>query len=328
MAETSNETQVKRNYKDSLFRRIFGGKENLLSLYNAVNGTCYQNAEDLKINTLDNAVYLNIKNDISFIFGFYMTLYEHQATYCANMPLRFLNYATKLIQKEVGEQSLYVSRIVNLPAPSFAVFYNGKDEKPERWTEKLSDAFMQKTTQPKLELEVLMLNVNLGNNMELMKQCRLLEEYAIYVAKVRKYADSMSMAIEDAVERAVTESINEGILADFLTRYRAEVKQISILEYDEEREMKLIRKAEYEVGWVEGRVEGRAEGMAAGVAHGKASIIVEMTRNKLLKGKTSEDIAENLELDPNTVIRITQLIKEHPQADDVEIAGLLLNSPT
>ena len=46
-----------RQYKDTVFRMLFSEKENLLSLYNAVTGSHYQNAEALKIVTLENAIY-------------------------------------------------------------------------------------------------------------------------------------------------------------------------------------------------------------------------------------------------------------------------------
>ncbi|MGL5436859.1 MAG: hypothetical protein ACRDBO_15895 [Lachnospiraceae bacterium] len=267
MTNDTNFGGVKRTYKDSLFRKIFGDKEKLLSLYNAVNGTHYDNSTDLRINTLDNAVYLNMKNDISFIFEFSLHLYEHQSTYCANMPLRYLFYITKLFQKEIGEQSFYSPKLIELPPPVFVVFYNGTEEKPERWTEKLSDAFQKKMDPPGLELEVVFLNVNYGKNKNIMEQCQTLEEYAIYVSKVRMY--TKTMPIEEAVERAVTECIKENILAEFLARYRAEAIQMSILEYDEEREMKLIRKAQLELGREEGRELGREEGKKEGKIEGK-----------------------------------------------------------
>lgn len=80
------ETYVQRNYKDTLFRMLFKEKENLLSLYNALNGTSYTDAEELEITTLENAVYMNYKNDVSFVLGYEMMLYEHQSTINPNMP--------------------------------------------------------------------------------------------------------------------------------------------------------------------------------------------------------------------------------------------------
>lgn len=97
MTETQNEIRVARNHKDRLFRMIFREKKELLSLYNAVNGTSYTNAEDLEIVTLENAIYMNMKNDLAFIMDSYLNLYEHQSTYSPNMPLAgFVLYCKRI----------------------------------------------------------------------------------------------------------------------------------------------------------------------------------------------------------------------------------------
>ena len=157
-----------------------------------------------------------------------------------------------------SQQSLYSPKQVMVPTPRFIVFYNGTDTSWERKVSKLSDAYEQKTDHPELELLVTMLNINLGNNSEIMNKCHTLLEYMQYVEKVRKYTSVMN--INQAVEKAVNESIKEGILADFLLKNKAEAVQMSIFEYDEEREMKLIRQDIWEIGRKEGREEGREEG--------------------------------------------------------------------
>ena len=58
-----NSVKVRRDHKDTLFRMIFSTRENLLSLYNAVNHSHYTDAKELEIVTLENAVYMNMKND-------------------------------------------------------------------------------------------------------------------------------------------------------------------------------------------------------------------------------------------------------------------------
>lgn len=67
-----------RNVKDRLFRFIFQDKKDLLDLYNAVNQSDYTNIDDFEVNTLDDAIYLSMKNDISFLIGGTMNLYEHR----------------------------------------------------------------------------------------------------------------------------------------------------------------------------------------------------------------------------------------------------------
>ena len=141
MTETQNEIRVARNHKDRLFRIIFREKKELLSLYNAVNGTSYTNAEDLEIVTLENAIYMNMKNDLAFIMDSYLNLYEHQSTYSPNMPLRDLFYIAKELQGQVDSKDLYRSTLVKIPTPRFLVFYNGSEEQAEKKYLRLSDAF-------------------------------------------------------------------------------------------------------------------------------------------------------------------------------------------
>ena len=100
--------------------------------------------------------------------------------------------------------------LIKIPTPRFLVFYNGSEEQAEKKYLRLSDAFQKSMDAPDLELVVTMLNINLGKNRKLLEQCQTLKEYAIYVKKVRTYAKSMK--VEEAVDRAVTECINEGIL--------------------------------------------------------------------------------------------------------------------
>ena len=239
-----------RQYKDTVFRMLFSEKENLLSLYNAVTGKAYQNADDLKIVTLENAIYMGMKNDLAFMLETNIYLYEHQSTLNPNIPLRDLIYIGIEYQQYVDDKSLYSSRLQKIPAPKFMVFYNGTDAVDDRVELRLSNAYEHLAGEPDLELKVLMLNVNEGHNKELMEQCQTLKEYAIYVARVRKYTSEMNL--NDAVARAIDECIKEGILVEFLRKNRSEVKMVSILEYDKEWEEKKLRKAEYEAGKSDG----------------------------------------------------------------------------
>ena len=243
-----------RKYKDTVFRMLFSDRKNLLSLYNAINGTEYENADDLEIVTLENAIYMGMKNDLAFIIDTNLFLYEHQSTYNPNMPLRDLFYISSEYQKLVDHKSLYSSTQQKIPAPNFIVFYNGTEKKADRWENTLSEAYETQNADPKLELKVLTLNINEGHNRNLMEQCHTLREYAQYVAKVREYARNNELDI--AVEQAVNECIQKGILAEFLRKYKSEVIAMSIFEYDKEEEEKKLRKAEYEAGKEAGIREG------------------------------------------------------------------------
>ena len=270
-----SETHVQRNYKDTMFRMLFKEKENLLSLYNAVNKTSYTDVADLEITTLENAVYMNYKNDISFMFDFELMLYEHKSTVNPNMPLRNLIYVTKVLQNITRNETLYSTMLIRLPAPRFVFFYNGTDPQPGKEILRLSDAFEKRMEQPELELTVSVYNINPGYNAELMEACRLLKEYAQYVEQVRKFAKKA--LFPEAVEQAVDYCIRNGILADFLSKNRAEAIAVSIFEYDEEKHLKNERELAYkngedagiEKGIKRGIILGREEGITLGREEGE-----------------------------------------------------------
>lgn len=248
------EPRAKRTYKDTLFRMLFQEKENLLSLYNAVNGTNYKNTDELTVTTLENAIYMNYKNDISFIFNFELMLYEHQSTINPNMPLRHLIYITKELQGITRNDDLYSKALISIPTPKFVVFYNGADFQPERQILKLSDSYQHAMESPELELLVTVYNINLGCNQPIMEACKLLKEYAQYVNQVREFAKTMPFP--QAVGQAVDFCIQNGILSDFLLKNKSEAIEMSIFEYDEEKHLKNEREISYNDGKKAGLKEG------------------------------------------------------------------------
>ena len=249
--ETTKRTPVaNRKFKDTVFRMLFSDKEALLSLYNAVNNSHYTDSGALEIVTLENAIYMGMKNDLAFILDMNLYLYEHQSTINPNIPLRDLFYIAAEYQKLVDKKSLYSSSLQKIPNPHFIVFYNGSTPIDDCYTSRLSDAFYHVTDNPSLELIVTTFNVNAGHNTKLMSHCQILKEYSIYVAKVRSFAEQMPL--DDAVQKAVTECIQENILADFLRKNQAEVIAMSIFEYDKVEEEKKLRKAEFDAGVEQG----------------------------------------------------------------------------
>ncbi|MBQ8247768.1 MAG: hypothetical protein IJZ42_11595 [Lachnospiraceae bacterium] len=239
--------EAARNYKDTVFRMLFREKSALLSLYNAVNKTNFTNVDDLEITTLENAVYMGMKNDVSCMFAFELSLYEHQSTVNPNMPLRDLFYVAQQLQKLILNDDLYKNKTVPIPTPRFAVFYNGNAKMPEQTEYRLSDLFQKKTECPELELIVTVYNINPGMNKDLLEACQLLKEYTLFTTKIRD--KRRTMHLQTAVNQAVDECIREGILSDFLRKQRAEVIAMSIFEYDYERHMKIIKE--------EGREDGQ-----------------------------------------------------------------------
>ena len=237
-----------RKYKDTIFRMLFSDKKNLLSLYNALNGKNYSDCAQLEIVTLENAIYMSMKNDLAFILDLALFLWEHQSTYNPNIPLRDLMYIAKEYEKYIKEKgiSLYSNRQQKIPAPQFIVFYNGNRKIGERMEHRLSDAYETSNGEPALELKVLVININEGYNQKLMESCQILKKYAQYVSKVRTYKKTLKL--NEAVEKAVEECIQEGILREFFLKHRAEVVAMSIFEYDREWEEEILRKEEFEAG--------------------------------------------------------------------------------
>lgn len=248
---------VNRIYKDRLYKMIFNDKSELLKLYNAINGTHYDDPAMLTIATLDNAIYMTMENDLSFIIDMRLALYEQQSTVNPNLPLRFLMYITDIYSAYTKDMNIYGSKKVQIPLPSFVIFYNGVKSQPDRTEFLLSELFHPTTDQPALELKAVMLNINKGHNQELMNACHTLRDYSEYVARIRTY--SAEMPLTDAVEKAITECIHENILRDFLLKNRAEAKAMSIYEYDEEKTLRMFREEGYEDGERNGKIQATIE---------------------------------------------------------------------
>ena len=176
---------VNNEYRDRLFKFIFGNpnhKEWTLSLYNAVNGSSYTDENDIEINTIGDAVYMKMKNDVSFLIDNTLNLYEQQSTYNPNMPLRFLIYSGMLYDKYARSHDLhlYGPRLQPIPIPRCVCFYNGKAEKEDRAILKFTDGFPS-DAESDIEVIVTMININYGHNMELLEACGPLNAYSWFV---------------------------------------------------------------------------------------------------------------------------------------------------
>ena len=296
---TSTMLPVNRTYKSTIFIMLFEDRNNLLELYNAMSGKHYTDPELLEINTLENAIYMSIRNDISFLIDGRLSLYEHQSTYSPNLPLRFLFYISHLYSRMTKDRNLYGSKTVRIPAPEFVIFYNGRAEMPERHILKLSDMYNTKDRKrrAKLELEAVMLNISGEYNQKLKAACKTLREYAIYTDKIRKYADEMDL--DDAVEHAIRECITEGVLKDFLEKHRAEAKEMSIFEYDQEKHM----QQEREYAW------------KGGLLQGKASAVINLLKEL---GPLPEALEQKIkdETDPDILDKLIRLAAKAGSLDD------------
>ncbi len=262
----NEEIYVNRQYKDRLFKFIFRAKKDLLELYNAVNDTNYTDPEEMEINTLEDVVYMGMKNDTSFLIKDVLNLYEHQSTFSPNLPLRGLFYFTKLYQRIVGNQKdIYSSRIIELPYPQFIVFYNGTKEEPERQVLQLNTAYPPGFDKENaaLQCRAVVININLGYNSSIMNKCKRLEEYAQFIAIIRGYLEK-KYSIEEAVTVAMDECIKKGILEEILRNHREEVRSMVLTEYDEQAHIKNEREIAHEEGRRVGHEEGRRVGHEEG----------------------------------------------------------------
>ena len=284
---------INEKYRDTVFRMIFNSSKQLLELYNAVNDTDYDDPDALEIVTLENAIYLGMKNDVSCLIDMRIQLYEHQSTVNPNMPLRDLMYVCEQYEKYMIKKDIYSSRLIKLPTPRFVVFYNGIREQPERRELYLSDAFEIPEECPSLELRVTQLNINKGYNEDLLKRCPTLFEYVEYVSIVRKYQETQPL--EEAVRRAVDHCIKHNVLKDFLLANKAEVVRMTLYEYDEELHKQTIRKESYE------------DGFDDGFGDGELTNLTKLVCRKLQKNKSPETIADELEEDIDTIQHICDI---------------------
>ena len=283
---------VNKEYASSTFAMYFSIPENLLSLYNAVNGTSYDDTSELVMNTLQSedgiadSVFSKMANDLSFIFHSNLSLYEHQSTYNPNMPLRMLFYVSQLLKEYITGKDLYRGRVIEIPTPMFVVFYNGRRDIPDKITMKLSEQMAVKVEEPSMELTVTAYNINSGRNIELMESCKPLSQYSEFIFRMRSALAGKKTNSEksDAIRHVIEECINDNIMSQFLREHREAVMKASLVEYNEQDEREGILLDGIEQGYDKGREEQRKE---------DEKIIAEM--NTTLK-QTKTELAETKEL--------------------------------
>ena len=265
---------INRTYKDRLFKIIFEDKKELLSLYNALTGKNYQNPDELEINTIDDVIYMHLKNDMSFILDDWQNLFEQQSTFNPNQPLRGFFYFADLYKVKYFGKKIYSTRLLKIPTPQYIVFYNGTTNMPDKKELRLSDAFQQPTEQPDIEVVAHMLNINYGHNKELMERCRKLKEYAQFIDIIRHYLkENEHWSNEQAISKAIDDCIQNNILRDILQKERLRVMASILSEFDEVGYKEMIRQEAYEDAYEEGHEAGLEEGREQELAHGVKSYI-------------------------------------------------------
>jgi hypothetical protein len=282
------ENKANREYKNSVFVTLCEDKKRLVEIYNAVSNKNYPPDTALKIVTLEDVLFLGRRNDVAFFMeDRLVVLIEHQSTVCGNMPVRLLIYIGAVFEKwlnadEKIRQAVYGTKQLKIPKPEFYVLYNGKAEFPERKYLKLSDAFWNLSDiEGKsgledlggcLELIVPILNIKQGFNKEMLRKSETLSGYAFFVDLVRQHIDA-GCELEEAIQRAVEECIEKGILADFLRTHSSEVINVLTAEFKLEDALQV---------WKE---EGREEG--------KEEMARKMAKNLFLNGVPLDVIAQS-----------------------------------
>ena len=306
--------EINRNFKDTLFRKIFDNKKDLLSLYNALNDTEHTDEDLIEINTIEDAIYIGYKNDISFVIDSELNLYEHQSSVNKNMPIGGLIYLTELYKG-------YIER---------------KGE-PERRVMPLSDSYMtndsNKDQEPCLELKALLININYGCNKEIMNKCKKLMEYSQLIALIRKYYDelvekyaklgihkSKKEIFAEAVSLAIEEAIRNNILKEILRNNKAEVTNMLLTEFDEKDYIEGVKEESERRGEQRGRIEGEKRGRAEGEQFKIITLIIK----KVKKSKALPTIASELEEEEADIRPIYDaVVASAPEYDIEEIKAKL-----
>lgn len=302
-----------REYKSDVFSMLMQDKRRALELYNAMNDTDYDNPDEVEMVTLAGGISLSVRNDASFVVGDNLSIYEHQSTVCPNMALRSLIYLVAVIKERIsgrrrqivgddggnyadGRQhgrNIYGKSLIKIPTPKFVVFYNGAEKQPEEMTQYLSDSFEQKTDDPELELKCKVYNINYGKNRAIMDECRWLDEYMMFVDKVREYHNSKDEEeLEDDINKAIDYCIENDILKEFLSERRGEVTKVMALDYTFDKQLEMERAEAWNGGKKEGIEEGRIEGREEGEKIGKDAMGEAMSKliKKLLEDGNIEEV--------------------------------------
>ncbi len=284
------DTKINKKYKDRLFSFIFGNEKNkkwTLALYNAVNHSNYTNPDDIEINTIEEVMYMGMKNDVSFLFHSLVSLYEHQSTYNPNIPARQLIYLGKLFERHIKKYkcNVYGTKRIELPVPKFVVFYNGQKDTADEEYLYLSDLFPQASRdEADVTVRVRMININYGHNKELLDACKPLYEYAWFVEQIRIGCKALTDDDEkvNAINKVLADMPDTFSIKEFLLENRVEVEMSCLTEYNQAETLNQFKEEGREEGLAEGRAEGRKEGLAEGREEGRQEAFGEVTQNLAL----------------------------------------------
>ena len=293
---------INREYKDRLFKFIFGkdteqSKRWRLQLYNALNGTNITDPDELKINTIENVVYITMRNDISFLVDTEMNLFEEQSSYNPNMPLRGYIYFGTLYQNYLAanDMNLTTCSRVMIPTPKFYVFYHGGPRQPERWKMRLSDSFLSKDESGDYQWTATIINLHPNHNSALNKNCVPLYHYIKFVSMITANKKA-KLENKEAIEKAVDQAIKENLLEGFFKIHRAEVIGMCLEAVSEEELRRIWHK------------DGYTEGLSKGEQRGRSKKAVEDAIKFLQEGDSPEKVARCIGLPLEKVLELQKEI--------------------
>jgi len=241
-----------REYKSSVFTKLFSEAGALLELYNALSGSNYGSDTEIEINTLEDVLFMDMMNDISFTVGEkIVVLIEHMASISENLPLRLLFYIARVYEKIIDKKAVYRQKLMKIPAPELIVLYNGKQEFPDDKEYRLSDAFVDMPEHSEkygsLDLTVRVLNINAGHNEDIVRRSITLQGYVVFIRNVRDGVDR-GLDLAQAVTEAVEYCEEHQILQPFFTTHASEVLNMLTTEFNLEDAITVWKE--------EGREEG------------------------------------------------------------------------
>lgn len=268
--------KANQKIKSGVFADLFcddekDGKKNFLSLYNAIHGTNLTlECAKLERKRIPQALYKTFDTDISVLVnGRLFVLIEHQSTPNENIPLRCLEYYVHLLYGIVPAEFRYREPMYKIPAPEFYVFYNGnRKQKEERErTMRLSDAFIEPQDEPACEVKVKFANIGGtdGKNLPIVQNCAIMRQYCEFMEIIARRRSALGTYPPDeelieCYEKAISEAISKGILADYLSRKATEVRNMFVGEYDYDMDIKVHEEVAREQKAVEDAKKLLADG--------------------------------------------------------------------
>ena len=298
-------TTENRKHKDSLFVDYFSKdrdwKQHFLSLYNALHGTDLQvETTRLERANLEQVLYMDYYNDIAVMVNDqFIMMIEHQTTINPNMPLRLLEYVSRIYGNMIDSKSKFSTQLIPLAKPEFIVFYTGKENIPPETYLHLSDAFKLnhiQNSELSLELVVKVCRINGKEPNQIVSQCSDLEQYVQFLKLI---AEAKADGQVKPLTRAIREAVRHNVLKDYLERKGGEVLSILMTEYDYATDIAVKQEEAYAIGRNEGILVGLERGIERGIEQGAHQKALETAQNLLSMGFSPEQVAQgtNLPLD-------------------------------